>query len=70
LPEIRLFQNGQSIVVTIKGRNGSHAIFPHPDDTTAGANIITTSAVASLNVSGGNQRSFITDGTDWQTIGF
>lgn len=71
LPEISTcFQNGQSIVVTIKGRNGSHAIFPHPDDTAAGANIITTSAVSSLNVSGGNQRSFITDGTDWHTIGF
>lgn len=71
LPEIsECFANGQSIVLTIKGRNGSHAIFPHPEDTSAGATIITTSAVSSLNVSGGNQRSFITDGTNWHTIGF
>ena len=63
---------GTSFVFTFKGTatSGSAFVRPHPED--ALAKIITTGLPGSneLLVSGGNQRSFVTDGTNWHTIGF
>lgn len=64
--------DGTSFIVTFKGTatSGSAFVRPHPDDSSA--KIVTTGLPGAneLVVSGGNQRSFVTDGTNWHTIHF
>lgn len=64
--------NGEKLIITFKGYDGTGAAFvrPHPDD--AGSKIITSSITGAtqLLLTGGNQRSFVTDGTNWHTINF
>lgn len=59
--------HGKSIIITIKCITNFLTVYPHSTDT--GADIVTNGGLSSLIISGGQNISFITDGTDWQRIG-
>jgi hypothetical protein len=60
---------GKSIILTVKCITNFLTVYPHATDTSAGAEIVTNGGLSSLILSGGQNISFIWDGTDWQRIG-
>jgi hypothetical protein len=62
-------KHGKSIILTIKCTTNFLTLYPHATDTTAGAMIVTNGPISSLIISGGQNISFVWDGTNWQRIG-
>lgn len=71
LPPIEdcISEEGLHFAITTKGLVGNHLVRPNPADS--GAKLMTNSTgVAELLLTSGNQRKWVTDGTNWHIIGF